>query len=246
MKFKDISIEQFVHDYAIRSVACCFSGGKDSLVSTHLMMNFLPDYLDKWVVHANTGIMLPVAKPFVEDICKSFGWKLKVVDGNFFYEAQTKGMPRMKHRWCCHICKIEPIQAFIKTLIPQRAEVTGLRRDESLKRAKLNQIYYKRKVPSWAYAPIIGWSEKQVLGYMRSNSLPMPPHYRMGLRETCMCGVYSNRKQMEILKAKFPELWQKILDLEASFRTHGAAFYFKGKPVRASEIDQQQTLEVSS
>jgi 3'-phosphoadenosine 5'-phosphosulfate sulfotransferase (PAPS reductase)/FAD synthetase len=113
-----------------------------------------------------------------------------------------------------------------------------------MRRAKLPQVYYKRKVPSWAYAPLISWTEKQVLEYMRENSLPLPPHYRMGLRENCMCGVYSNRKQMEILKANFPELWQKILDLEASFRSHGAAFYFNSKPVRASEIDQQQTLRL--
>ena len=244
MNFKDISIEQFVHDYAIRSIACCFSGGKDSLVSTHYIMSALANQqdIDKWVIFADTGIMLPIAKPFVEEVCKNFGWKLKIVDGHFFDEAQTKGMPRMKHRWCCHICKIEPMQNFIKTLASQRAEVTGLRRDESMKRAKLNQIYYKRKVPSWAYAPIIGWSEKQVLHYIQKNDLPTPPHYRLGLRETCMCGVYSNRKQMEILKAKFPELWQQILDLEASFRTHGAAFYFRNKPVRASEIDQQKML----
>ncbi len=243
MNFQDMSIDSFVHEYAIRSVACCFSGGKDSLVATHLMMNTLPESIDKWAVFADTGIMLPIARPFVEDTCRTFGWKLKVVEGNFFDEAQTKGMPRMKHRWCCYICKIEPMQTFIKTLVPQRAEVTGLRRDESIRRAKLNQVYYKRKVPSWAYAPIIAWTEKKVLKYIRENGLPMPPHYRMGLRETCMCGVYSNRKQMEILKATFPELWKRILDLEGSFRTHGAAFYFNNKPVRASEIDRQKTLK---
>jgi 3'-phosphoadenosine 5'-phosphosulfate sulfotransferase (PAPS reductase)/FAD synthetase len=206
------------------------------------MMRSLPENIDKWVVFADTGIMLPIARPFVEDTCNTFGWKLKVVDGNFFDEAQTKGMPRMKHRWCCYVCKIDPMQHFIKTLKPQRAEVTGLRRDESFRRAKLNQVYYKRKVPSWAYAPIITWSEKDVLRYIRANDLPMPPHYRLGLHETCMCGVYSNRKQIEILKAQFPELWQKILDLEVSFRHHGAAFYFNDKPVKASEIDKQKVL----
>jgi len=244
MVFNDISVEDFVQNYGIRSVASCFSGGKDSLVATHFMMETLKsrEDLDKWVVFADTGIMLPITRPFVEDVCKQYKWNLKVVDGNFFTEAETKGMPRMKHRWCCHVCKIDPMQNFIKKLIPQRAEVTGLRRDESIRRAKLNQIYYKRKVPSWAYAPIIGWSEKQVLAYIRKNNLPMPPHYRLGLHETCMCGVYSNRKQMEILKAQFPDLWKKILDLEASFRKKGAAFYFNNRSVYAKEINRQTTL----
>jgi 3'-phosphoadenosine 5'-phosphosulfate sulfotransferase (PAPS reductase)/FAD synthetase len=245
LSFEDLPISQFVDEYAIRSVSCCFSGGKDSLVATHLIMKELEDHseIDKWVLFADTGIMLPTTKPFVQDVCQSFGWKLKVVDGNFFEEAQTKGMPRMRHRWCCHVCKVDPMQSFIKTLQPQRGEVTGLRRDESIRRAKLAQIYYKRRVPSWAYAPIISWNEKQVLKYLRKNELPMPPHYRLGLHETCMCGVYSNRKQMEILKAQFPELWAKILTLEGSFRKKGAAFYFRNKPVYAKEIDQQRILQ---
>jgi len=134
------------------------------------------------------------------------------------------------------------MQRFIKTLKPQRAEVTGLRRDESIRRANLPQIYYKRKVPSWAYAPIISWDKKQVLNYLHTHDLPVPPHYRLGLHETCMCGVYSNRRQMEILKAQFPDLWREILCLEASFRKKGAAFYFNDKPVYAREINQQKML----
>jgi 3'-phosphoadenosine 5'-phosphosulfate sulfotransferase (PAPS reductase)/FAD synthetase len=243
MAFQDISVHHFIQDYTIRSIACCFSGGKDSLVATHFMLSQIEGLpIAKHVVYADTGIMLPIAGDFVRDVCRSFGWNLTIVDGYFFEKAKKNGMPRMRHRWCCYTCKVEPMQKFIRTLPPQRAEVTGLRRDESNKRAQLNQIYYKRRVPSWAYAPIIGWTEKQVLSYIRKNGLPMPPHYKLGLHETCMCGVYSNRKQMEILKAQFPELWQKILDLEASFRTHGAAFYFNNKPVRASTIDEQKIL----
>jgi len=240
----DINIAEFIKTYNIHSVACCFSGGKDSLAATHLIMSTLADRqdIDKHVIFANTGIMLPIAQEFVKEVCQTYNWKLTIVDGHFFKEAQTKGMPRMRHRWCCYTCKIKPMQNFIKTLAPQRAEITGLRRSESQKRALLKQVYYKRKVPSWAYAPIIAWTEKQVLKYIRDNSLPMPPHYRMGLHETCMCGVYSNRKQMEILKAQFPELWQQIIDLEASFRKGGAAFFFNNKPVYAKDINKQKML----
>jgi 3'-phosphoadenosine 5'-phosphosulfate sulfotransferase (PAPS reductase)/FAD synthetase len=241
---KEASPKKFVKDYSIRSVACCFSGGKDSLVATHYMMAELADLdIEKHVVFADTGVMLPIAEEFVRETCESFGWKLTVVQGHFFEKAIKIGMPRMKHRWCCFVCKVDPMQQFIKTLPSQRAEVTGLRRSESFRRAKLNQVYYKRKVPSWAYAPIIAWSEKQVFRYIRNNNLPMPPHYRLGLHETCMCGVYSNRKQMEILKAQFPELWKKILTLEANFRKKGAAFYFNNKPVYAKDIDKQKVLE---
>ena len=178
----------------------------------------------------------------VKDVCAQNGWPLTIVEGHFFEKAEKNGMPRMKHRWCCHECKVWPMQEFVKTLKPQRAEITGLRRDESRKRAKFSQIVYKRYVPSWGYAPIIDWTEKQVLAYMKANKLPMPPHYRLGLKETCMCGVFSSPKQMLILKANYPEAFQKFIDLESRFRKKGAAFYFNYKPVYAKDLAKQQIL----
>jgi len=94
----------------------------------------------------------------------------------------------------------------------------------------------------WKYAPILSWTEKQVLNYIRNNELPMPPNYKLGLKETCQCGVYSSKKQMLILKAQYPELWNKIVQLEANFRKGGAAFYFRNKPVYTREIAAQKTL----
>lgn len=235
-----------VAEYCIKSLVCCFSGGKDSLAMTHYLHSELQGSdIDIHVVYADTGIMLPTTRPFIEDVCSEFGWKLKVVEGNFFEKAQKIGMPRMRHRWCCWACKIKPISEFTKTLPPQRCEAVGVRQDESMRRRDLkNEIYYLKKGRVWKYAPILAWSEKDVLRYIRDNDLPMPPHYKLGLKETCMCGVYSSKRQMLILKAQFPELWKKIVDLEANFRKGGAAFYFNYKPVYAKDLAKQQILSV--
>jgi len=237
--------KEFIKEYCIKSLVCCFSGGKDSLVMTHYLHSELEGMNVKiHVVFADTGIMLPIAKEFAEDVAREFGWNLTIVEGNFFDKVQKNGMPRMKHRWCCWECKIRPISEFTKTLPPQRCEAVGLRRDESFKRSKLkNQIYYLKKGWVWKYAPILDWTEQDVFHYIHEHDLPMPPHYRLGLRETCMCGVYSNKQQMLILRANFPELWQKILDAEAKFTKKGAAFYFQNKPVYAKDLDKQTILK---
>ena len=237
--------KEFIKEYCIKSLVCCFSGGKDSLVMTHYLHSELEGMNVKiHVVFADTGIMLPIAKEFAEDVAREFGWNLTIVEGNFFDKVQKNGMPRMKHRWCCWECKIRPISEFTKTLPPQRCEAVGLRRDESFKRSKLkNQIYYLKKGWVWKYAPILDWTEQDVFHYIHEHDLPMPPHYRLGLRETCMCGVYSNKQQMLILRANFPELWQKILDAEAKFKKKGAAFYFQNKPVYAKDLDKQTILK---
>jgi len=52
-----------------------FSGGHDSLVSTHHAMQ--DDRVDA-VVHVNTGIGIPETRQFVHDTCDRFGWTLRV------------------------------------------------------------------------------------------------------------------------------------------------------------------------
>jgi len=240
--------KEFVKEYSIKSLVCSFSGGKDSLAMTHYVMSELNGInIDKYVVYADTGVMLPTTTPFVEKVCKDFGWNLKIVYGNFWDHIE-KGMPMpsMRRRWCCGICKLYPIHDFVKTLKPQRAEVTGLRQDESPNRMKLKgkSLFYLKKSYVWKYAPILDWTEKQVFSYIRNHNLPMPPHYAMGIKETCQCGAFGSKKQMMILKAQFPELFQKFIDAEAGFKSQGAAFYFQNKPVYAKDLAKQKTLEV--
>lgn len=237
--------KEFVESYAIRSLVCSFSGGKDSLVATHLIMMELKNIdIEKWVIYADTGVMLPTTTPFVEKICQEYGWNLKIVYGNFFDHIR-KGMPMptMFRRWCCGICKLDPIHEFVKTLKPQRAEITGLRRDESFRRRKLPSVFYLRVGHVWKYAPILDYTEKDVLRYMKEHSLPMPPHYAKGIKETCQCGAFGSKKQMMILKAQYPELFQQFIEVEKKFKTGGAAFYFQNKPCYAKDLAKQKTVD---
>lgn len=236
--------QDFVKDYCIKSLVCCFSGGKDSLVMTHYVMSELAAFdIDKYVVYADTGCMLPITEPYVKDVCARFGWPLTIVQGNFFEHVQVNGMPRMRHRWCCWICKIKPMSEFVHNLRPQRAELVGIRKDESFKRSKIDrEVYYLKKGLVWKYAPLLEWTEKDVQRYIANRNLPMPPHYRLGLKETCMCGVFSSKKQMLILKANYPDLWNRFIEAERNFKKGGAAFYFRNKPVYAKDLAKQTTI----
>lgn len=234
---------EFAEKYAIKSLACCFSGGKDSLVATHYVMTELEDFdIDKYVVYVDTGVMLPTTTPYVESVCREFGWNLKILYGNFFEKAKVWGMPTMRRRWCCYECKLKPIIEFVKPLRPQRAEITGLRRDESFKRAKLPQLIFGKATYSWKYAPIISWVEKDVLAYIRNHKLRMPPNYRIGIKETCQCGCFSSRKQLLALKGQFPELFQRFIELEKQFKKQGSCFFCQGEKIYAKDLAKQKTL----
>jgi len=65
----------------------------------------------------------------------------------------------------------------------------------------------------------------------------------MGLKETCQCGAFGSKKQMMILKARDPELFQRFIEIEREFKSGGAAFYFQNKPTYAKDLAKQKTLE---
>jgi 3'-phosphoadenosine 5'-phosphosulfate sulfotransferase (PAPS reductase)/FAD synthetase len=191
--------------------------------------------------------MVPICEPYVKDVCSQFGWNLKILRPkvDFWTLVGEEGypMPTMRRRWCCFKLKLEPIRDFMRTLNPQRAEVTGLRRDESIRRRGLPEVFYLKKSYVWKYAPIASWNEKQVLRYMQKHDLPMPPHYRLGIKETCLCGAFSNQKQMMIVRANFPDFFQKFVELEKRFKKKGAAFYFHNKPCTAKSFLFQKTID---
>jgi len=241
---------EFVKEYGIRSLVCCFSGGKDSLVATHLVLDCLRDVdVEKWVVFVDTGVMVPIVFDYVRRVSDLFGWNLSVLRANpdFWSLAKRWGSPTMRRRWCCYHLKIKPIFDFVKGLRPQRGMVTGLRRQESRRRQKRlrRQIIFWRRPYAWGYAPIIDWSDRMVWGYIREKGLPIPPHYREGLKETCMCGAFSNRKEIMVLRAKYPRLFQKFIELEGYLR-RGVCFYFNNRPVSVKEFLAQRTLDEMS
>ena len=240
---------EFVEEYCIKSLVCCFSAGKDSLVATHYVLNELKDVdIDKYVAHVDTTVMIPIAEPYVKDVCSQYGWNLKILKPEkSFWEEVADGMPMpsMRRRWCCGLLKLNPIRDFVKKLPPQRAEVTGLRSDESVRRKKMKlpEVFYLKSGRVWKYAAILSWTEKDVLRYIREHDLPMPPHYRLGIKETCLCGAFSSKKQMMIVRAQFPEFFQKFVELEVKFKSGGAAFYFQNKPQYAKDFLKQKTLD---
>jgi len=218
--------ETFVAEYSIKSLVCCFSGGKDSLVATHYTLQRISgmEDLDRYVVFVNTGAALPGVIDYVREVAEIYGWPLRILKPkkSFWEQALVKGMPTMRRRWCCYHCKLKPIIDFVKPLRPQRAEVIGLRRAESKARSKLPQIIFKKQAWSWGYCPIIDWTDGQVAKYIRRHRLKVNPMYRI-LKHSgeCLCGVYASLRELSIIRDRWPEWFHRFIELETRFRSGG-------------------------
>jgi len=237
----------FIKEYAIRSLVCCWSGGRSSLAATHYTLSHLQNVdVDKHVVFVDTGVMLSDAVDFVKDVAESQGWNLHVLKPktDFWQYAKRYGTPGIKRRWCCKILKLQPMFDFAKTLKPQRAMVLGFRKDEKRKsRVQAPTVRYLKRVPAWVYLPIKTWTKIDVRSYLRKNGLPDPPWYGKGLKETCFCGAYTNKRELLRLKIHYPDLFQKMVQLDAERRRWGRCAFWDHGPVDLSDLKRQKTLE---
>jgi len=240
---------EFVEHYGIRSIAYCLSGGKDSLVASHYMereLGDLRDQLERHFIIVDTTVMVPGNIEWLRKVVADlFDAELTVLrpQKTFWEFVEEFGAPKMRSRWCCYHLKLEPIMRFMRTLPPQRAEVLGLRRAESRRRAKLPDVILKRKTLTWGYAPILDWSDEQINTYIREHDLPVNPVYRTPVKETCVCGVFISPRGIKALRALYPELFAKFVEAESRFRSGGAMFYRSGRPWKARDLFKQALLD---
>jgi len=241
---------EFVEQKGIKTLVCFFSGGKDSLVATHYTLGDVEGLdVETFVAFVDTTCALPPVRQYVEKVCHDLGWPLVILrpKEDFWALAEKWGMPRRTRRWCCYYLKLEPMREFVKSLKGPRCEVIGLRREESPRRRKMPQYYFfwpRGSASSWKYAPIIDWKKERVERYIREHGLPLNPTYSiLGRSGECVCGTYTTRRELEAIRAHYPEFFRRFVELERKFRRGGSAFFFRGRCVYAKDILRQPRLD---
>jgi phosphoadenosine phosphosulfate reductase len=242
-------LKQFIEEHKIKSIVCCFSGGKDSLCSTHYTLSTLKDYsIKKYVCFVDTTVMIPDIIEYVNKIFKEHFEPLEAEchilkpKTSFWDMAKDWGVPQKNRRWCCFYLKLQPLYEFSEKIPHPLAHVLGLRKTESRRRKDFTFSYHDVNRDIWKINPIIEWSDKQVLNYIKENHLPISPHYSKGVQETCICGAFTTKKTLKALRAYYPDFLEKFAQLEDSFKKKGSAFYI-GKKIYAKDLLKQKTIE---
>lgn len=202
-----------------------FSGGHDSLVSTHQQME---SGETGRVLHIDTGIGIPETHEYVERVCDEFGWPLDVVSSNFEYaeivrENQFPGP-------AVHIIMYSKLKERALRVVARRHDDkprfhTGVRRFESQIRFR-NMAEPRMEAQQFIwFAPIHNFTQFAVEDYIDSNGLPRSPvkqkYHHSG---ECLCGAFGNRtEELVVLEAHFPETADRIKRLETEVQSiHGA------------------------
>lgn len=172
-----------------------FSGGKDSTVTSDLVLNALSD---KKTIHIYGDTTLEY--PTSEDYIKRFRIRYpnipllvaKNKDQDFNNLCEVIGPPSRMMRWCCTIFKTGAIAKKIDATFKDANRLIvfqGIRRNESLSRNKYDRESNESKIKKQiSVNPIIDWMDFDVWLYILSNNLDFNDAYRLGFsRVGCWC-----------------------------------------------------------
>jgi len=224
------------------NVYVLFSGGKDSLVSLHIVSRAARS-LGKNVtaVYANTTASIPDNTKYVRKICKKLGVKLRIAQPkeSYFNLVRQWGFPTIGRRWCCYHLKIEPLKMFFsENPDPLKIVFDGIRADESARRQEFPRLGYHKHFDCLCYHPIFYWTDEDVKGYAQKHGLFLNPLYGLGFRRAseCWCPVFKTLWQFQSLKQFYPEFYRKLVKLESELRSGGSMIYRNGRRIYLRDL----------
>ena len=188
-------IKNSTKDYTAKDMFVSFSGGKDSTVTSDIVMRALsePKILH---IFGDTSLEFPETMRYVDRFKKEHPQtpvlSSRNKDKDFEELCKLVGPPSRVMRWCCTIFKTGAIQRKIKTLFRNKNKIItfyGIRRSESASRSKYERETEGSKITKQiTISPIIDWMDFDVWLYMLTTKIDFNYAYRLGYaRVGCWC-----------------------------------------------------------
>lgn len=198
-----------------KDVVVSYSGGKDSLVSLHLVQQVV-DRIK--LLFNNTGLELPETLNNIDVVSRMYDTEVVVADaGDSFWKAvEVFGPPGKDYRWCCKVVKLVPLARITRVKWPLGAlNIVGQRAFESIDRAKSPRVWRNRWIPSLlSISPIQEWTQLHVWLYIYKYKLPYNKAYDLGFeRLGCFLCPSSTLAELKTLEEIHPELWSKWISV---------------------------------
>lgn len=197
-----------------------FSGGKDSVVVSHLVRKALNA---EAITHifGDTNNEFPHTYGFIERFMndnKNTPFFSGQIDRDWFNMCNVLQPPSRLTAWCCSVFKSSSIAKAIQS-VSKGSKVLcfeGVRRCESSRRRNRPAIATNNKIASQILArPILDWKNIDVWIYILANNLPINMAYRLGLsRVGCLYCPHHTARVDWWLEQIYPnemEKWRKYI-----------------------------------
>lgn len=233
-------LDQAIAEYQPSTVVAMFSGGDDSFMTTHITMSYLQSAypaLPSFVAHINTGIGIEETRQFVRHACASFAWTLKEYKTPVDYEQiiLKHGFPGPAgHRYMYILLKERAIMQLVREHKQSRHDrilfVTGVRREESTRRMGHVEPIKQEGVRVWV-APLIDWTKMDLRDYKDAYHLPHNEVVDLlHMSGECLCGSFAKPGELEMLKDLYPDVADRICDLQERAKCAGVPCRWGHRP----------------
>ena len=199
-----------------------FSGGKDSTVTSDLVMRALsnPKILH---IFGDTTLEFPKTEEYVGRFKKSHPMTPVISSRNrekdFSQLCDMIGPPSRVMRWCCTIFKTGAINRKLTALFKDKTSILafyGIRRSESASRSKYDRETQGRKISRQnTVSPAIDWMDFDVWLYILKRKIDFNVAYTYGYaRVGCFCCPNNSVWSEFLSKIYMPEQygrWQEFL-----------------------------------
>lgn len=188
-------IKEASKNYDLSSIFVSFSGGKDSTVTSNLVIRALRT---ESVLHiyGDTTLEYPTSAEYISIFKKKYPKTPMLIAKNseqdFNNLCEVVGPPSRVMRWCCTIFKTGAITKKIEQIFKNKTKLLsfqGIRRAESASRNKYDRDTDSPKITKQKVSsPIIDWMDFDVWLYILANEVPFNYAYRQGFsRVGCWC-----------------------------------------------------------
>ncbi len=218
-------IRTVAKDFSEDAMFVSFSGGKDSTVTSDIVMKALGR---ENIIHiyGDTTLEYPMTSTYLERFRKVHNRTPMLVAKNkeqdFNELCEVIGPPSRMMRWCCTIFKTGAITRKIDSTFRNKNKILtfqGIRRNESTARSKYDRESQNSKISKqFAVSPIIDWIEFDIWLYLLSNKVDFNDAYRLGFsRVGCWC-CPNNSSWSEYLSSIYmKEEYEKFHDILVQF-----------------------------
>lgn len=216
-------------DATVRSL---FSGGKDSLVTTHIAQT-VRGFNGVCYVNTKTGPLSQEHALSTQQQAAGFGWDWleKSPATTYSMLVVKSGFPGPgSHSWMYRMLKERSIKQLTKAV--RKADkvdfvlyTTGIRRHESQRRANAPETKTVSRNEVWV-SPIINWRNEDVRNYLDLTGLSVA-HYHHSV--DCGCGAFAQPGEREEMLAH-PKQRVYVLALERMVREAATIASVTGEP----------------
>jgi 3'-phosphoadenosine 5'-phosphosulfate sulfotransferase (PAPS reductase)/FAD synthetase len=228
-----------------------YSGGDDSLVTTHWLMT--NGHCDE-VLSIDTGIGLKVTRRHIRTTCVHYGWPLVEVRakedcGQDYRKMVLKhGFPGPPaHQLMYRNLKERAIEHIVRERKRYRSRekvllATGIRSDESQWRAGYGgqEVTVVKGAQLWAN-PFYHVSGQDFHEYRVEHSLPRgPASILLGMSGECLCGSYAEEGELNGIRLIEPATADEIEQLEREAAARGHGWRWEQRPPAPVVVDPRQ------